>query len=97
MSGCCSVYGTTTNFSMEGSSFKIFEMRSRESMCFPLKEYPLAVNRTLGCICPNRSSTPFMPKSGEQDDQVAPRLVAASIAIIVSGIFGIKPTTLSPT
>ena len=45
---------------------------------------------------PNRSSTPLTPKSGEHDDQIAPRLVAASIAITVSGMFGINPATRSP-
>ncbi len=37
-----------------------------------------------------------MPKSGEHDDQIAPMLVAASIAMIDSGTFGIKPPTRSP-
>ena len=37
-----------------------------------------------------------MPKSGEQEDQVAPRLVAASMAMIDSGMLGMKPTTRSP-
>ena len=37
-----------------------------------------------------------MPKSGEQDDQTAPMLVAASIATTASGTFGRKPTTRSP-
>ena len=33
---------------------------------------------------------------GEHEDQVAPRLAAASMAIMVCGILGIKPTTRSP-
>ena len=37
-----------------------------------------------------------MPKSGEHDDQVAPRLAVASIAITVSGRFGMKAATRSP-
>ena len=37
-----------------------------------------------------------MPKSGEQEVNVAPRLVAASIAITVSGRFGRKAATTSP-
>src|SRR5438552_115783 len=44
-----------------------------------------------GAIWPKRSTTPATPKSGEQDDQTAPRLVAASIAITVSGMFGMNP------
>ena len=51
---------------------------------------------TVGSICPNRSSTPGAPKYGEAEDQIAPRLEAASIAIIVSGMFGIQPATRSP-
>ena len=41
-----------------------------------------------GSIWPKRSSTPCTPKSGEHDDQIAPMLVAASIAITVPGMFG---------
>ena len=37
-----------------------------------------------------------MPKSGEQEDHTAPMLVAASMAMIVWGIFGMNPTTRSP-
>jgi hypothetical protein len=37
-----------------------------------------------------------VPKSGELDDQIAPRLVVASIAMTVSGMFGMKPATRSP-
>jgi len=37
-----------------------------------------------------------MPKSGEQEDQTAPMLVAASMAMMLSGILGTKPTTRSP-
>ena len=51
---------------------------------------------TRGLICPKRSSTPLMPKSGEQEDQVAPMLAAASMAIMDSGMFGMKPATRSP-
>ena len=43
---------------------------------------------TRGSICPNRSSTPLTPKSGEHDDQIAPIDVAASIAITVSAMLG---------
>jgi len=33
---------------------------------------------TFGSIWPKRSNTPLMPKSGEQEDHTAPRLVVAS-------------------
>ena len=49
-----------------------------------------------GAICPNRSTTPSTPKSGEQLDQIAPIDAAASMAITASGIFGRKPATRSP-
>jgi hypothetical protein len=65
-------------------------------------ELPPAVGVTVGgeqhlrLNAGKRSSTPFTPKSGEQDDQMAPILVAASMAIMVSGMLGMKPTTRSP-
>ena len=40
--------------------------------------------------------TPFIPKSGEQEVQIAPILVVASIHIIASGILGKYAATLSP-
>jgi hypothetical protein len=43
---------------------------------------------TLGSIWPKRSSTPEMPKSGEQEDQTAPRLAVASMPITASGALG---------
>jgi hypothetical protein len=42
----------------------------------------------LGSIWPNRSSTPSTPKSGEAEDQTAPKDAVASIATTVSGMFG---------
>jgi hypothetical protein len=42
----------------------------------------------LGSIWPKRSSTPRTPKSGEQEDQIAPRLAVASIAAVASGRLG---------
>jgi hypothetical protein len=54
------------------------------------------VNRTFGAIWPKRSTTPLMPKSGEHEDQIAPRLVVASIATTVSGMLGMNPATRSP-
>jgi hypothetical protein len=44
--------------------------------------------RTLGSIWPKRSSTPRTPKSGEQDDHVAPSDAVASMPITASGMFG---------
>ena len=41
-----------------------------------------------GAIWPKRSITPCTPKSGEHEDQIAPRLVAASIATTAAGMFG---------
>ena len=52
--------------------------------------------KNVGSICLNRSNTPLIPKSGEQELQIAPIETVASIAMIVSGIFGRKPTTRSP-
>ena len=37
------------------------------------------MKRTLGSICPKRSSTPWMPKSGEHEDQAAPMLAAGMV------------------
>ncbi len=51
---------------------------------------------TLGAIWPKRSSTPLMPKSGEQEDQTAPMLVAASMPMTASGRLGMNPATRSP-
>ena len=44
----------------------------------------------------NLSNIPLTPKSGEHEDQIAPMLVVANIAITASGILGIKAATLSP-
>ena len=49
-------------------------------MVFPVVKVTVRGNKILGAIWPNRSKTPFVPKSGEQEDQMAPILVAASIA-----------------
>ena len=38
----------------------------------------------------------MIPKSGEQEDQTAPREVAASMAMMVSDMLGMNPTTRSP-
>ncbi len=59
---------------------------------------PVAVDdeQHRGSIWPKRSSTPCTPKSGEHDDHTAPRLVAPSIATIVSGMLGRYAATRSP-
>src|SRR5439155_448996 len=43
---------------------------------------------TFGSIWPNRSATARTPKSGEHDDQMAPRLAVARNATRVCGQFG---------
>jgi hypothetical protein len=54
------------------------------------------VNSTVGRICANRSMTLCAPKSGEQDDQMAPRLAVASSPMSASGMFGRNAATRSP-
>ena len=49
----------------------------------------------LGLNLPEAVEDPCRPKSGEQDDQTAPMLVVASIAITVSAKLGMKPATRS--
>ena len=49
-----------------------------------------------GSICENRSRTPLIPKSGEEELQIAPMEAEASMAIIASGILGMNPETRSP-
>ena len=44
------------------------------------------MNSSLGSIWPKRSITPRAPKSGEQEDQIAPMLAVARVAAIVSGM-----------
>ena len=50
----------------------------------------------LGSICRKRSKTPVAPKSGEQDDQIAPMLDAANMPTIVSGPLCVYAATRSP-
>lgn len=57
---------------------------------------PRCVSSHASVTCAKRSRTPCEPKSGEQLDQIAPRLVAASIAMTVSGMLGVYATTRSP-
>src|SRR5713226_1623268 len=51
---------------------------------------------TLGLICPKRSRTAAAPKSGEQQDQIAPTLAQARKATTASTEFGRYAPTLSP-
>jgi hypothetical protein len=46
------------------------------------------VSNTLGSIWAKRSTTLRAPKSGEHDDQTAPRLAVARKAATASGTFG---------
>ena len=52
-------------------------------------------NKTFGFIWEKRSITPFTPKSGEHEDQIAPTDVVAIKLSTVSIRFGIYATTLS--
>ena len=44
----------------------------------------------------NLSRIAFSPKSGEQEDQIAPRQFVARKEMIVSGVFAATAATLSP-
>ena len=88
IAGVALTYGTTHTADSDGSDATISRTRSRQSICLPAYQYPSATIRTLGAICPKRSSTPFVPKSGEHDDHTAPSDAAASIATTASGTFG---------
>ena len=46
------------------------------------------MNNTFGLICENLSTTPLTPKSGEQEDQMAPIEVVAMKASTVSIVLG---------
>ena len=54
------------------------------------------INKIFGLICENRSITPVVPKSGEQEDHIAPRTDVLIYAITVSGKFGKYAATRSP-
>ena len=64
----------------------------------PLAAVDVAVDgeQHRGSIWANRSRTARAPKSGEHDDQIAPRLAAARNATSVSTLFGASATTRSP-
>ena len=57
----------------------------------------VAAKNSFGSICPKRSSTPRSPKSGEQDEKIAPSEAAASMTATASGMFGSIAATRSPT
>ena len=44
--------------------------------------------KILGSICLNRSTTPWVPKSGEHDDQIIPFFAHAKKLMIDSILFG---------
>jgi hypothetical protein len=56
----------------------------------------VSLRRGPGSIWSKRSNTPSLPKSGDAEDQTAPTLAAASMAITVSGRLGIIPAIRSP-
>ena len=49
-----------------------------------------------GLTCPNLSTTPLEPKSGEHDVHIPPSEDTASMVITVSTQFGTKPATIVP-
>ena len=53
------------------------------------------MNNTFGLICENLSTTPLTPKSGEQEDQMAPIEVVAMKASTVSIVLGKYAAILS--
>jgi hypothetical protein len=54
----------------------------------PAKRYPSPTITSFGSICAKRSITVRAPNSGAAADQTAPIAWTASIAIAVSGMFG---------
>ena len=53
------------------------------------------MNKTFGLICENLSTTPLIPKSGEQEDQMAPIEVVAIKASTASIVLGKYAAILS--
>jgi hypothetical protein len=51
---------------------------------------------TFGVICAKRSITLCGPKSGEHEDQIAPRLAVASSPMSAAGMLGRNAATRSP-
>ena len=73
-----------------------FVHNSVVSIRFPAYQYPEVAMSTFGAIWPKRSCALAAPKSGEQEDQTAPRLVVASMPMTASGPFGRNAATRSP-
>src|SRR5690606_39258563 len=65
--------------------------------CLLLYCYFLSMNGALGSICENRSKALRSPKSGEQQDQMAPTEFAAKNRAMVSTRLFNMPGTRSPT
>ena len=61
----------------------IFGSLSITFISLPLYKYLSVIINNLGFIWENLSTTPFVPKSGEQDDQIAP---TAEVAIKLSTV-----------
>ena len=97
MSGRSATYGTTTTRSISGirsrtsaDPLERVNLLSGIAVAVGAEEHPRDESGRSG------RATPLAPKSGEQDDQIAPRLVVASMAMMVSGRLGRKPATRSP-
>src|SRR5690606_17554016 len=56
----------------------------------------VSIKRSLGSICSKRSARALSPKSGEQHDQMAPKLFTAKKIATVSILLFSTPTTRSP-
>ena len=75
-------YGITTTCSTDGRAAANREHPAVRIVHLPgVEDSASAVTSRRGSICPNRSSTPWTPKSGEQDDQTAPTAALPSAAI----------------
>ena len=94
---CPPRYGTTMVALSVGICSRRVWIRSRTSNAFPPYRYSSTARNTDGSNCANRSRTARVPKSGEHDDQIAPRLATARNAANVSTQFGISATTRSPS
>ena len=57
-------------------------------MTLAIIEIPIRCEQHLGRDLTEPVQIPLIPKSGEQEDQIAPILVVANIAIMASGILG---------
>ena len=71
--------------------------RSRQSNFLPPYIYESVATKTFGVIWLKRSNTPCAPKSGEQEEKIAPIEALASIVSTTSIAFGNQATTRSPS